>query len=630
MEPLYHTELEIPILSLLFGLVLTLGLFHLGQIILKKTGFNIIINKYSENDYQNILVSTSLTLFIFYPLILFFDSGIFFFKIYTYIIFSLGIFFLFNFLKTYLKIIPKSLLTLRKPIFSFSNLEILLIFLLIFGFFLLSFAPVTNADSVDYHLFSAKYLLKNGHYPIFLTNFHATRLSGAGELMIAMGLLVGSEQFSSILQACGLITLFGVLKKYNSNSFFWLIILASPVLIFFISSIKPQLFNICASSFVFTIILRELFIKTEISKKDFFHVFIFCVFILFINTQVKFSFFLSSFILTLLLIYLSIKKKIYFKTFSTLFFLYFLIILLPIIWRYNQFGGNFFELFISPFSTELYGLKAFKSYLVNLNQGNLFLWMIFPRDTKLLSQTLGLGTLLFIFLFFKIKKENIFMIVIILSFIIFIHNFGQYTARFFLEIYFWLSFFFVIFSNKFKTNLFYRLIICGQSLMVIAILFFGVITLTKGVFTKNQRDQVLSNHANGYLFFKWTNHQLKKHKYTGPIISSKRSIGFLNNFSIPPEHLYFVNYNKKEALPYIAEIKKLNPKYIIVSKETNLFDIYNNCIIKEIEIGKKIDKYAVRNPFLKSNTYSDVHIYELNMEKYPNCLSTVSNNEYLR
>ena len=80
MEPLYHTDLQIPILSLLFGVILILGLFKFGQIIIQKTDLNIIINKYSENNYQNILVSTSLTIFIFYPLILFSNSGIFFFK----------------------------------------------------------------------------------------------------------------------------------------------------------------------------------------------------------------------------------------------------------------------------------------------------------------------------------------------------------------------------------------------------------------------------------------------------------------------------------------------------------------------------------------------------------------------
>ena len=109
-------------------------------------------------------------------------------------------------------------------------------------------------------------------------------------------------------------------------------------------------------------------------------------------------------------------------------------------------------------------------------------------------------------------------------------------------------------------------------------------------------------------------------EYDGPIISSKRSIGFLNNISIPPEHLYFVDYTKKESLPYVEEIKKIDPKYLIVSKETNLFDGYNNCIIKEVTIGKKIDKLAVRNPFLESSVYSDVYIYELNLDIYPACL----------
>ena len=620
MEPIYHTNLEIPILSLLFGVVLILGLYKFGQIIIQKIALNNIINRYSENNYQNILVSTSLTLFIFYPLILFFNSVIIFLKIYTYIIFILGIFCLLDFSKNYFKVIINNLPIQKKPILSFNNLEILLIFLLISGFFLLSFAPVTNADSVDYHLYAAKYILEYGQYPNFLTNFHSTRLSGAGELMIVMGLLVGSEQFSSILQATGLITLFGVLKKNHANSFFWLILLSSPVLIFFISSIKPQLFNICASSFVFTIIIIEIFTNTKISNERFFQVFIFCIFILFINTQVKFSFFLSSFILTSLLIYVSIKKKIYFKIFITLVTLYVLIILPPTIWKYIQFESNFFELFISPALTDTYGLKSFYTYLTNLNQGNFLLWMIVPQDIKLISQSLGLGTLLFLFLFSKFKKENIFMISIIVLFMIFVHYFGQYTARFFLEIYFWLSLFFIVLVKQFRAPFFYKLMIYAQSSLVILILFFGVITLTKGVISANLRDVVLSNHANGYLFFKWTNHQLKGLKYDGPVISSKRSIGFLNNISIPPEHLYFVDYTKKESLPYVEEIKKIDPKYLIVSKETNLFDGYNNCIIKEVTIGKKIDKLAVRNPFLESSVYSDVYIYELNLDIYPACL----------
>ena len=94
---------------------------------------------------------------------------------------------------------------------------------------MLSFAPVTNADSLDYHLYTAKYLINNGQFPTYLTNFHSSYLSGSGEIFIALGLLVGSEQFGSILQLSGIISLIGVLKKYKSNYFFYLLIISSPV-----------------------------------------------------------------------------------------------------------------------------------------------------------------------------------------------------------------------------------------------------------------------------------------------------------------------------------------------------------------------------------------------------------------
>ena len=64
-------------------------------------------------------------------------------------------------------------------------------------------------------------------------------------------------------------------------------------------------------------------------------------------------------------------------------------------------------------------------------------------------------------------------------------------------------------------------------------------TLTKGVISKNMRDDVLSNHANGYLLYKWVDDKLKVLNYSGSVIASERSIGFLNRIVIPPEHLYF-------------------------------------------------------------------------------------------
>ena len=171
---------------------------------------------------------------------------------------------------------------------------------------MISIAPITNADSLDYHLYTAKHIINYFSYPTYLTNFHSSRLSGSGEILISMGLIIGSEQFSSILQTSGLISILGFCKKQKYNKLFVILILSSPVILFFASSIKPQLFFICSSSFIFGIILIQIN-KKKISGNfnEEIKLILICLFILFLNTQVKFSFFLSSYILTLLLLYIS-------------------------------------------------------------------------------------------------------------------------------------------------------------------------------------------------------------------------------------------------------------------------------------------------------------------------------------
>ena len=173
-----------------------------------------------------------------------------------------------------------------------------------------------------------------------------------------MGLLVGSEQFSSVLQFSGIISLIGIFKKLNFSKINFILLLSAPVIIFFSSSLKPQFFQICASGFVFLIIIKELYNK-KVNKNLDTIILSLCSTILFLNTQVKFSFFLSAYLLSFLLIFLSFKKKIFINLQINLT-LYFLIIFPPLIWKFNNFGGNFFELLYSPFTTNLYGLEYFK------------------------------------------------------------------------------------------------------------------------------------------------------------------------------------------------------------------------------------------------------------------------------
>lgn len=622
MNYLYHSYLDLPLISCLNAIVLILGLHYLGYFILKITKFNFVVEKYSAANFQNILISYFIILSISYPFLLYFDSSIYLLRIITFVLYLLGIIFIFKkIINIHLKKqnnLITSLKIFRQNI-NLNYLELIIISLLIISYLIISLSPVTNADSLDYHLYTAKHIINYGSFPNYLTNFHSTRLSGAGEIFISIGLLAGSEQFGSLLQASGLLSFIGIFKKFRLKKIYLILILCSPVLIFFTTSLKPQLFNICASGFVFTIICSELNNLKTSSKSNHLKIVIFASLILYLNITVKFSFLLGSFLLSLLIIYLGYKRNLTFKTILIQFSIYLVIIFPTIIWKHLNFGGNFYELFFSPFSTNLYGLDYFKLYLTSLNKGN-FLWIFFPQNFKEITQTLGLGSLIVYILFFKWKNINFFILTLIISFFLITHFFGQFSARFFLEPYIWLILFISIIYKKFSINNYFKTIFLLQSFVTISILFYGIITLFPGNFSAEYRDSVLSKHANGYLVFKWAKNEFEKFNYKGPIISSKRSIGFLNNISVPPEHLYFVDYKNPKAKMYINEIKRLKPKYILNSKETDIFSIYKNCLGKKVSHAIKLDRLAVRNPFLESSQYYDVEIYEFNYEKIPECI----------
>ena len=632
MNYLYHSYLDIPLISFFNAIVLIFGLHYFGYFILKISKFNLIIERYSAANFQNILISYFIIISIFYPFILFFEISYNFLKIITFVLYLLGIIFLIQKIITIKKIKTSYSFKLLKSLRQykiFDNVESLILSLLLISYIIISLSPVTNADSLDYHLYTAKHIINHATFPNYLTNFHSTRLSGGGEILVSIGLMAGSEQFGSLVQASGLLSIVGIFKKFKLKKIYLILIFCSPVLVFFTSSIKPQLFNICASGFVFTVIFLEINNLKISSKINHLKIVSLISYILYLNIIVKFSFLLGSFLLSLMVIYLGYKKNLIFKTILVQLAIYIIILFPSILWKYLNFGGNFYELFFNPFGTDLYGLEYFKSYLTNLNKGN-FLWIFFPQNIKEITHTLGLGSLIIFILFLHWKNINFFILTIIILFFLITHFFGQFSSRFLLEPYIWLILFISIVYKRLIININLRIIFYLQSLITISILFYGIITLFPGNFSAEYRDKVLSKHANGYLVFKWAKNEFEKLNYKGSIISSKRSIGFLNNISIPPEHLYFVDLTKPKAKIYINEIKKLKPRYILISKETNIFSIYKKCLGKKISYAEKLDRLAVRNPLLESSQYYDVEIFEFNFEELPDCIHKEDKIPYTR
>ena len=270
MQSIYHSFNNFPILNLMISLILIFGFYELGKIIIKNTFLYKFINPISNLKYQSILVSGNFIIIISYPVILFFHeiSKIYLILI-SYFLLILGLYKLFKKFKSLDK----------KKILKFNfNLKLSAIYFCIIAYFLISTGPVTSADSLDYHLYVSKFIVENGYFPNSLNHFH-TKLSGAGEILISIGLIVGTEQLSSILQFMGMISILGILKNKNkskNNLIFYFIILGSPVLLFFISSIKPQLFQIASISLVFAV---ALFSNTK-NEKDTLFKYFFCFLIL--------------------------------------------------------------------------------------------------------------------------------------------------------------------------------------------------------------------------------------------------------------------------------------------------------------------------------------------------------------
>jgi len=139
-----------------------------------------------------------------------------------------------------------SYLSLKKKILQINSqknksIYYYVLVVLIILYFLLAASPITDADSLDYHIGSAINILRYDSYVLFKEWFTLAQ-SGSGETLVAFGLYVGAEQYASLVQFSGLLSICGILlraasasKVFKSPFLLPLIILTCPVLLFLVS-----------------------------------------------------------------------------------------------------------------------------------------------------------------------------------------------------------------------------------------------------------------------------------------------------------------------------------------------------------------------------------------------------------
>jgi Protein of unknown function (DUF1420). len=190
-----------------------------------------------------------------------------------------------------------------------------------------------------------------------------------------------------------------------------------------------------------------------------------------------------------------------------------LIVLVPKgIYLSNTYDVSFFSSIMSPLPLKLPGYQQLYTSLTSCGYSGCFpYWLIFPKDIYSLTESLGIGGI--IILFISIKNNSYLKIAISLLIVqILISSlFGPNNARWFFEPFIWglilikyFGFRYALFEKSFF------LIGKLQSIFIFLILSYSVIFLSAGSLSKKFYDIVMTKNADGYSLFKWSNSVLKQ------------------------------------------------------------------------------------------------------------------------
>ena len=511
------------------------------------------------------------------------------------------------------------------------NYKLSLIYLILFSYFLLSVSPITDSDTLDYHLTIPLYNYLFGTTP-FPKYWLTSQLSGSGESLFIYSLSLGGYHFSQILQFLSLFLIISIVLKFeyqkkihsNNKYLICLIILTMPVLVFLVSTSKPQIFPIACN---FLSLILVFFYLPKLKLKNSLILFSIIIFLLFCSVQIKFSFLLSSSLISLFAFYIMYKKKLFLKSIFIITTLFFIIILPREYYEFLFLNKNILFNFLNPV-TDLFMAEDFNTSLKHGSGNNRYipLWIFFPLsygslDFSKLSYTLGPFILFFLYrINFHIKILRQIFILSLLYFILAIFL-AQPVGRFFIEVFLWLTFFTLLYHNK-SSDIFIKffekiLLFCSLIYFIVLIYFSSI--LFSANFSKKIYNNILSTNADGYLLYKWANSVLPDNT---TIISTHRSNAFYKSKVIPYEFRLFNSKSKEGYKYYLQNIVNENPKYILYTsnEHNNKYDYLKKCRGNLIHYKKDVGYVTGRSPFSNSKKFYDGYIYKIDKKDIKLCI----------
>ena len=616
-----------PPLSALISILMIAGIDRIGIFSLGLLGFD-VNSRINWVRWQAPVVGAMLLAIFLYPLAL---AGFTPLRLMQCIAFICIVFGILHLLKTAALLANfGSKVTVCWTCFKKLSISYKLLLVMLAGMGLLSLGPVTNADALDYHIGFAIAVLNNGGVPV-TPEWFLGRLSGNGEMLIAMALSVGAEQFGSLLQYVSLLGIVGMvlfagqrevepiyLQRGADTALIALAAFSVPALLFLISSPKPQMWPIAMTTFAFVLVVHPL--RRELSRRDAFLGFGLVCTLVMTATQAKFNYLLGGGLVGMFAL-AAISRQGFFGPAVVMGLIVALCVMGPsILWKTAAFNTGWFDVLTHPLPGHLPGTDVF----INLAKGApdmasplpFPLLMLIPNSLGGFSTLLGIGFVVLVGL--RPGRDPLLWggLLVAVTMVLASAVLAPPSSRMYLEPYYWLMLILILQPSRFALEKmrWVQWAVCSQAVAVTVVCWLGAIIIFPGALLPEWRLGVMQQAANGYEVMKWADSVLPKNAV---VLNGHRSMAILPREAISYDWSYYVDETSEEAQLYLNRLKYRGVSHMLVIGSLDKSIPLAPCFGQTIA-GPGIGHLATRNPFNQGGKY-EAWIVELDANRLPEC-----------
>jgi len=502
----------------------------------------------------------------------------------------------------------------------------IIMLLLIIGYLLFALSPITNADSLDYHVGVAIKILNTGS--IFNTPewFHS-RLSGNGEVLNALGLSVGAEQFGSLLQFMGLVAIVGLILHSEGdndklNLLLAVLVLATPVFIFLVGSAKFQLLPIAMSTLALSLIVYPS--QRNLLKNEQIKVFFLICMLVMVASQAKLNYLLSGGVIGVVGLFVMFRKRLIWKSVAVGLLAAFMVFFPVIFVKSSVYGSGYIEALLTPLPGDFPGIEMLEHVIRSGKDSEIAFpfSLVIPSGIGVITTIIGLGV--FSVLFVRPLGDKWLITVIVVAIVVFSITIllGPKSSRSYLEPYLWCLIVITLQSQneiRIKMRQYVKPMVLTQGVVVASLCWYGGLFGIPGAVSASWRDNVMSRTANGYTLMKWVDANLPS---GAVLLNSHRSMAIVPRKAVSLDWLRYVRPGDDPSL-YLDRIKKEKVTHLLLIGDTveqlKNSNPFAKCLGEQV-VGPGYGNVATRNPFNTGAQYK-AWIINFNSEMLPNCFS---------